>query len=227
MATLDIQFVAHDSVEPNDWNPNKQNERTFAAEIESILDHGFIVPVTVRVHPKNKNKFQIIDGFHRWLAVKEIIAKKLSGNGNINTIVSSKEIPVIVLDVDEAKAKRLTIILNETTGRADMGDLAVLLASIQGELGDDLNRGLPYSENQLKELLSLSAFDWSNLETLDTTENISTEDEHAAKVVALLSANAEILWREALLENAAALPKNDKEAAGKLIEILLTRKTEI
>lgn len=223
MPSLDIQFLEHDLIIPNAWNPNKQNERAFAAEVESILDHGFIVPVTVRPHPKSKGKYEIIDGYHRWLALKEIFDKGLSGNGNLDKIIDSKEVPVIVLDVDEAHAKRLTVILNETRGRADMGELAILLESIQSELGTDLLRGLPYSDTQLKELLALSTFDWSNLEILDMSEQEGDEGEHSAKIVALLSSNAEILWREAMIANAASLPKNEKEAAGKLIEILLTQ----
>jgi ParB-like chromosome segregation protein Spo0J len=223
MATLDIVIVAHSSIEPNDWNPNKQNERAFAAEKESILDHGFIVPVTVRPHPSKKDKYQIIDGYHRWLAIGEIIEKQTQGAGNLSEIIASKNIPVIILDADDATAKRLTVILNETRGRADMGELAVLLGDIQTDLGDDLIRGLPYSEGQLKELLSLSEFDWANLELTELTEPEEGDDEHSAKIVALLSANAEVLWKEALIQNAGNLPKDQKQAAGKLIEILLTQ----
>lgn len=223
MASLKIELVDYSSIEPNDWNPNKQNERALAAEKESILDHGFIVPVTVRPHPTKSKTYQIIDGFHRWKVIGDVIANNLEGNGNIAEIVKTKQIPVVVLDVDDANAKRLTIILNETRGRADMGELAILLGDLQTELGDDLIRGLPYSQGQLNELLSLSEFDWNSLEILDDEDVLPTEEEHTARIVALLSSEAETLWEDFKIQNAASLPKDEKKAAGKLIEMLLSR----
>jgi len=35
-------------VTPNPWNPNKQTERQYAAEMESICDNGFVMPIIVR-----------------------------------------------------------------------------------------------------------------------------------------------------------------------------------
>jgi ParB-like chromosome segregation protein Spo0J len=222
MSILDTKIVAHADIVPNDWNPNKQTDRAFEAEIESILDNGFIVPVTVREHPDKKGKYQIVDGFHRWKAIGEIIAKGLKGNGNITEIISTKNVPVVVIEADDATAKRLTVILNETRGHADMGELAILLGSLQDELGDELIRGLPYSDRQLAELLSLSEFDWSALE-IPETESEEEDDETSAKIVAVLTPAAEILWTKALIQHAAELPKGEKQAAGKLIEILLNK----
>ena len=221
MPDLEIQLLPIDKVIPNPWNPNKQTDRQFSAEIESILANGFLAPILVR---KKKDAYEIIDGEHRRRALEMIIDSKQVGAKNVPDLVAKQLVPAIVIDADDAQAKKLTVIMNETRGRADMGELAILLGGIQDELGDDLLVGLPYTQSQLKDLLSLSEFDWESLEFNETLDTGDTEDtEHSAKITALLSPQAEILWRDALIQNAASLPKGEKEAAGKLIEILLTK----
>jgi ParB-like chromosome segregation protein Spo0J len=220
---LDIQLLPIDKVHPNSWNPNKQSERQFEAEVESILAHGFLAPILVR---ESKKGFEILDGEHRRKAMSIIIDKKMVGAKNIPDLVAAKQIPAIVIEVGDAQAKKLTVIMNETRGRAELGELAILLESISDEMGDDLLVGLPYSEKQLADLLSLSEFDWDKLESIDLPEPQDEDDDEdvlSTKIVALLSPNTELLWKEALIQNAAFLPRDEKQAAGKLIEILLTR----
>lgn len=217
---LQLIDIKHSDIIPNDWNPNKQNERAFAAEIESITDNGFVQPVTVRKHPKQKSKYQIIDGYHRWLALQKIFAEKSLQTPPLKEIVVTQQVPCVVLDVTDAQAKKLTIILNETRGRAELGELGILLESIQVDFGDDLIRGLPYSEGQLTDLLSLAEFDWDNLEDL-VEEETNEEVSMPYRLVADLTPDTEILWTQALMDNASALSKNEREAAGKMIDILL------
>lgn len=217
---LELINIKHSDIVPNDWNPNKQNERAFEAEIESITDNGFVQPVTVRKHPNMKGKYQIIDGYHRWLALQKIFADKSLQTAPLKGIVTTQEVPCVVLEVTDAQARKLTIILNETRGRAELGELGILLESIQVEFGDDLIRGLPYSQGQLDDLLSLAEFDWDNLEDLvdeETNEEVSLP----YRLVADLTPDTEILWTQALIDNAGQLPKNEKEASGKMIDILL------
>jgi hypothetical protein len=217
---LELINIKHSEIVPNDWNPNKQNERAFEAEIESITDNGFVQPVTVRKHPTMKGKYQIIDGYHRWLALQKIFADKGLQTAPLKSIVTTQEVPCVVLDVTDAQARKLTIILNETRGRAELGELGILLESIQVDFGDDLIRGLPYSQGQLDDLLSLAEFDWDNLEDLvdeETNEEVSLP----YRLVADLTPDTEILWTQALIDNAGQLPKNEKEASGKMIDILL------
>jgi ParB-like chromosome segregation protein Spo0J len=220
---LEVQLLPIDKVHPNSWNPNKQTPRQFEAEVESILAHGFVAPILVR--PSSKG-FEILDGEHRRKAMQIIIDQKMVGVENIPDLVAAKQIPAIVINAEDAKAKKLTVIMNETRGRAELGDLSVLLDSIADELGDDLLTGLPYSEQQLHELLSLTNYD---LEAIDPIE--LPEVEHApdpeilgTRVTALLNPKTELLWKEALIQNAAYLPSNEQQAAGKLIELLLTRR---
>jgi len=220
---LDVELLPIDKVHPNSWNPNKQSDRQFQAEIESILSNGFLAPILVR---KSNKGWEILDGEHRRKAMQIIIDQKMVGSKNVPALVADKKIPAIVIDADDAQAKKLTVIMNETRGRAELGELAVLLESISDELGDELITGLPYSEKQLQDLLSLSEFDWDSFEGIELPEGEDSSDDTevlSTKIVAFLSPNIELLWKEALIQNAAFLPKDEKQAAGKLIEILLTR----
>jgi len=217
---IDMELIPVGNIHPNKWNPNRQNERQFQAEVESILSYGFIAPILVR---KIANGYEILDGEHRHRAMETIIAQNLKGANNLPELVATKTIPAICIDVDDVQAKKLTIIMNETRGSAELSELSKLLESIQTELGDETLFGLPYTEQQLTDLLSLGDTDWSELEPVEL-EPAQKEDEEnfAARIVALLSPNAEILWKERLVQNASYLPKDEKLAAGKLIEILLT-----
>lgn len=217
---LDMELLPIGEVHPNKWNPNQQNERQFQAEVESILSYGFIAPILVRKIAKG---YEILDGEHRHRAMETIIAQNLKGANNLPELVSGKLIPAICIEVDDVQAKKLTIIMNETRGSAELGELSKLLESIQSELGDETLFGLPYTEQQLTDLLSLGDTEWSEIEPVELEPaELKEDDDFSARIVALLSPNAEILWKERLIQNAAYLPKDEKLAAGKLIEILLT-----
>ena len=215
---LEVTEVPLGDVDPNPWNPNKQTDRQFAAEVESICDHGFVMPIIVRANGK---RWQIIDGEHRWRALSQIVEEKKSGAGNIADLTDRGVIPSIVLNVDDAYAKKLTVILNETRGRADFGSLSELLVSIQEDFGDDLISGLPYTPQHLQELLSISDFDWSALEVTDDLGDVDSHDPALFKIVALLDADGEAAWAAAVEARRESLPKDKKEIPGALIAALL------
>lgn len=128
---------------PNPWNPNKMDTRTFAAEKESIGKFGFVDPVTVRRHPELPGQYQVIDGEHRVRAASDL------GIGAV---------PIVVLDLADTEAKKLTVVLNETRGSADTLDLAQLLVDI-GADDANLREALPYSQEQLDTLLAMANVD--------------------------------------------------------------------
>jgi len=149
LAKLDVKI---DQLHPNPWNPNAQTERVQEATKESINAFGFIDPVTVRPHPEIKDAYEIIDGEHRWRAAKDF---------------GLDEVAINVVDVNENGAKQLTIILNETRGESDKVDLAVLLAKLAEDLGDDLIIGLPYTDDELDGLLKLADFNFEQFAPRD------------------------------------------------------------
>lgn len=142
---LTIQYVDVRLLDPNPWNPNVQDEQTAKAERESIETYGFIDPVTVRVQPADAARFEIIDGEHR------LIEAKALGH----TVA-----PIVVLDVDDDQARKLTIILNETRGDHDLALLGQLLADLSTRSTvDDLLVGLPYTADDLARFVEIGRVD--------------------------------------------------------------------
>lgn len=219
---LDVTLLDIAKVKPNSWNPNVQNERQFQAEIESIMSNGFLAPILVR---KEGDTYQIIDGEHRYKALSRIIQDGMSGAKNVGELVSTKKIPGIVIDVDEVHAKRLTIIMNETRGRADLAKLGDLLNTIAPDLGTDLIVGLPYTQTQLEELMDIAEFDWESLSIPVTDTDLSNDEEEEGqyKVAATLSPDAAEMWKETLRMYKDELPKDPKRAAGIVIGRLLEK----
>lgn len=220
---LNIQHLSMDDVAPNAWNPNKQTERQFAAEIESIQDHGFIMPIIVR---QVDNAYQIIDGEHRYRALTAMKAQGQSGAGNVNDLLQAGHVPAIVLDADENTAKRLTIILNETRGRADLALLAEVVADLSQEIDVvDLLSGMPYTEKEVEELISVTEFDWDALSVDPNNDTSQSEADHGKHIVtAELDDEVAEQWRKHLANLTDILPQDRKMAAGIAIGYLLDRK---
>lgn len=218
---LNVTLLDITKVRPNPWNPNVQNERQFQAEVESISTNGFLAPILVR---KVGNEHEVIDGEHRLKALKEIFEKKIDSAKNVPDLAKEKKIPAIVIEADDAHAKRLTIIMNETRGRADLAKLGELLNEIAPEL-DDLIIGLPYTPTQLEELMDIANFDWDSLKIPVEENELYNDDEEEGeyKIAAVLSAEAAERWKDALALYKKELPKDSKKAAGIVISRLLEK----
>lgn len=77
-----LQWVEHDRLRANDYNPNKVSEDNLKLLTQSILTNGWTLPIVVRPD------YTIIDGFHRWtVAGREPLFTKLGG-----------KVPVVVVD---------------------------------------------------------------------------------------------------------------------------------
>jgi hypothetical protein len=129
------------SLHPNTWNVNRLNAFTYAKLIESITEFGFIDPILARACPYHAD-YEIIGGKHRWDA---------AGDLGIDVL------PVILVVVDDARARRLSIIDNELHGQADPVALGSMLKELLDDLGpEELLRGLPYTEDILEGFLGFN-----------------------------------------------------------------------
>ena len=140
---IDIKLITK-----NPWNPNQMDKKTLKAEKESIEKYGVVAPIIVR---PLKNKYQIIDGEHRYIVCSEL---------------GYKLIPSVIIDGLENKdAKKLTIILNETKGSNDKIELGKLLGELEKDFGDNLKIGLPFNDDDLNDLIEFGNVDWDKYET--------------------------------------------------------------
>lgn len=135
---LAVTEVAIDQLVPNPWNPNRLSDEMRAKLLHYIEREGFVEPLVVRVFG---DSYQIIGGFHRWG-----IAKSLG----------YETVPCVVVDVDDRRAKILSINLNEMKGQSLPALLAALVHDLTKELTlDDLELQLPYSMDELNDSLAL------------------------------------------------------------------------
>ncbi len=136
-------------VHANDWNPNRQDDRTYEATRESIREFGFIDPLTVWPHRELEGEWEAIDGEHRLRgALDEGITK-----GDL----------IVLRGLTLDQAQRLTVIMNETRGDADVALLGKLMSGLYERLGGDMAKlaiALPYSHYELKHLVEIGQVDW-------------------------------------------------------------------
>jgi hypothetical protein len=143
--TADVAHIA--DVRPNAWNPNRMNAEMYRKELASLRKFGYINPIIVR---EVGNKYEIIDGEHRWRALNEL------GYDLIEVTV--------IEGLNDEEAKQLTIVLNETRGRADPQKLGVLLADLLDSIPkSDLLDVLPLSPVDFDRIVGLEGFDWGSL----------------------------------------------------------------
>lgn len=156
MAKPDVVWLPPDVLVPNPWNPNKMDAFMYARAMESIKEYGFVDPVTARPW---KGKLQIIDGEHRWKVASDL---KLD------------LIPIFVIELDDKKAKKLTILLNELRGNADPSSMSELLKDLmESETVESLAMTLPYTEEAIGKMAGMGSIDWG---TLDPVISPKTEE---------------------------------------------------
>lgn len=185
---MDIQEIALGDLDPNPWNPNRMDEVTYAKLKAYLKVRGFARPLVVR--PLGE-RFQILGGFHRWRAAREL---------------GYRTVPCNVMELDDREAKILSINLNELKGEPVQALFARLVADLSTELSvEDLETHLPYSEAELKDALELSKI--SDSLPLDLDEEEAEAEATRPKIVSFVIEGEE----EELLETAIT---RASEAAG-------------
>jgi ParB/RepB/Spo0J family partition protein len=135
---LEVQKIPIFRLVPNPWNPNEINPKIMTKLKNEIKRKGVVQPILVR--PKGED-YEIVDGYHRWLILKEL---------------GYAEVPCIVKDLDDTEAKLKTLQLNYMRGSAVPIKLANLIHDLNRTMTlDDLEAALPYDKAELKDDLAL------------------------------------------------------------------------
>lgn len=108
---LQIQHLPISSVRPADYNPRKISAEQMARLKRSLTEFGFVDPIIVNSRTGN------IVGGHQRVAAAEALGYET--------------VPVVEVDLDDAKEKALNVALNKQGGEWDFQALPGLLAEIQ------------------------------------------------------------------------------------------------
>lgn len=163
------KIVDIDLIIPNTWNPkepieeSEENKEHYEEIKKEIEKKGLFEAITVR---ELGDKYEILDGYHRWTACKElgyteirindigIIDDKLARA--ITLIKEQKKVPISELKVAEI----VSWFRDEGTDEEDVKDL------------------LGYSDKEFEEYTELFDFDWDEYEdTKEVPEEDSKEEE--------------------------------------------------
>ena len=193
---LTIEHISVEQLTPNPWNPNRMKDEMRAKLKVYIEREGLVEPLVVR---PIGGGYEILGGFHRWGIAKEL---------------GYENVPCVVVDLDDRRAKILSVNLNEMKGQSAPNLLANLVHDLSRELTlDDLETQLPYSEAELRDSLELLKIP-DGLETL-----LETEAEEEEKVLPRVMSFVLTREQEQLVERAVELasdgtPGRDRKARG-------------
>ncbi len=105
LEALNVQYVTHDQIVPNTYNPNRQSEDEFELLKRSMTEDGFTQPIVCVKHEDQEGMYRIVDGEHRWRCSKEL---------------GYDEIPVVVTPMTYEQARIATLRHNRARGSEDI-----------------------------------------------------------------------------------------------------------
>jgi ParB-like chromosome segregation protein Spo0J len=149
---MEIKFVTPivvdiDMLYANDYNPNKMPKTEMDLLKECIKTYGFLFPI-ITTFDKEKGKYRIIDGEHRYETLKRLESKKAM---------------VIDLQITIEQAMQLTVLMNRIKGMHKVESMSNLVVKLN-ELGlSDIeiakNLGMEAEEYiRLKQQLGIAAY---------------------------------------------------------------------
>ena len=131
---LVIEYVPIDSIKPNSYNPNRQDEKEFQMLQESMAEDGFTQPIVVQ-----RSTREIVDGEHRWRAARA---------------AGHEAVPVVLVDMTAEQMRISTLRHNRARGAEDQALVTQVLQDLR-ELGalDWAQEALQIPEDDLRVLL--------------------------------------------------------------------------
>lgn len=159
-----IQKVSIEQVVPNDWNPKEASSQEMENIKKSLEINGYAQPILVR---EKDGSFEIIDGFHRFSALKELGYKELY-------IYNAGKI-------SDEQAKAMTIWMQTQVAFDD-----IQLAPLVMEL-NSLNFELPYDDKEIEKFKDLTQFDFGDYDTTGPQQQENLDDEFKTLTIKMTS----------------------------------------
>lgn len=138
-----VEWVSRDSIEPNDYNPNKQAPPEHKLLHVSILCDGWTQPIVV-FDDGSGDKPVIVDGEHRWRASADKAVSKLTGG----------LVPIVRIKKSRNDRIMSTIRHNRARGEHGVINMADLVKELieQGQDADELCNLLGMEDEEVNRL---------------------------------------------------------------------------
>jgi len=115
-----VLSVHIDRIKANDYNPNSVAPPEMALLETSIWEDGYTQPV-VTVHDKENDVYVVVDGFHRYLTIKN--SKRIHDREN-------GMLPIVVLDKEMGDRMASTIRHNRARGSHNLELMSTIVAEL-------------------------------------------------------------------------------------------------
>ena len=122
-----VQWVPIDMIEPNDYNPNSVAGKEMKLLYTSIKHDGYTQPI-VTIWDEDKQKYVIIDGFHRYFTCKNNPDVRESTNNCL---------PIVVLEKTINERMAATVRHNRARGSHSITGMSNMVFSMLEEGWDD------------------------------------------------------------------------------------------
>lgn len=145
-----LQWVEHDDLKPNDYNPNKVSEENLKLLEDSIMTNGWTLPIVVRPD------MTIIDGFHRWT---------VSGRDPLRSKLGGKVPVVVVAHTDKSEDMYGTITHNRARGTHLLEPMKAIIKTLldEGKTVKEISKHLGMRPEEVFRLSDFSKEDFLNL----------------------------------------------------------------
>ena len=139
---MEVLEIPVDRLFPNPWNVNRMSAGMRVKLVRYLRREGLVEPLVVRPHPKEGGHYELIGGEHRWRIAREELGYK--------------KVPCVVVDLDDRRAKILSVNLNTMSGETIPSLLSRLLSDLNQEMPvDDMAALLPYDKRDIADSMSL------------------------------------------------------------------------
>ena len=112
---LNVKMVDIDKVEANDYNPNKVATPELVLLRKSIEEDGYTQPI-VTYYDKKRDKYIVVDGFHRYKCAKDYFFLK--------------QVPVVTINKDLKHRMASTIRHNRARGTHQIRDMSKIVTNL-------------------------------------------------------------------------------------------------
>lgn len=145
-----VMWVPIEKVEPNDYNPNSVATVEMGLLYKSIKKDGYTQPV-VTIYDKKKDKYVIVDGFHRYYVCK---TKKDIFDRNMGML------PIVVIDKNISERMAATVRHNRARGEHSIDGMSNLVFKMldEGMSDADVCNELGMEPEELLKLKHLTGF---------------------------------------------------------------------